>query len=234
MNLTKPESTLVSASDNKVFIATEESPHEFNSNIANAKETTTNEDTFAKNELQIQEANGTPLWAKNFRFEQNQLMIDTCFDKPDDGDWIVWEASLNLGEKVIPHAGTIPITQFETSSQKEQRCDTIYFENVDAGIDFSNAEFIIERILASPREGEECTAAYLAKYQKALEAQDIEITVACFVEELEGGGGMSGVRVASKPDSMRLEEAEAIINGVLLLDVYGLRGPWVFPLHLEK
>lgn len=70
MNLTKPESTLVSASDNKVFIATEESPHEFNSNIANAKETTTNEDTFAKNELQIQEVNGTPLWAKNFRFEQ--------------------------------------------------------------------------------------------------------------------------------------------------------------------
>ncbi len=174
--------------------------------------------------------NGVEITAANFRFEQNKLMIDTCFDLPDNGDWIIWEASLNLGEQEMKASGSNPMdTPLDNSRPNPQRCDTIYFEGLSSGMDFSNATFIVDLLLAYPREGEECSPEYLAKYQKALDERNTGITVECFARE-----GMSGIQVASKPDEMSEEEADAIIyHHDFFMELHGIQGPWLFPFNLD-
>ena len=226
-----PQSPVVNSEDAMSLIETNVNTHAFAENniIDNAPNIGTQSD------VQIQEVSGISLLAANFRVLQNQLMIDTCFDKPDGGDWIIRHASLRLGDKDIEYSGSIlmefPITG---TSEKEQRCDTIYFEGLSPETDFSNALFIVDWILAFPREGEMCSPEYLAKFQKALDQANKEITVECYREALENGG-IAGIRVASKPDSMSQEEAESIIyNHNFFLSVNGIRGPWLFPISLEQ
>ncbi len=163
-------------------------------------------------------------------------MIDTCFDLPDNGDWIIWVGSLKLGEQEMKASGSNPMdTPLDSSRPNPQRCDTIYFEGFSSDIDFSNAVFVVDWLLAYPREGEECSPEFLAKYQKALDERNTGITVECFIEESAGGGGISGWRVASKPDSMSQEEAETRLHNYdLFMETNGIYGPWIFPFNLGK
>jgi hypothetical protein len=92
----------------------------------------------------------------------------------------------------------------------------------------SNATIAVHSLAAAPREGEECSAAFLGKVQQALDARNTGIKVQCYRNEF-GSGGSSGVKVASKPASMSMEEAEAMLSSQeMFLDLYGIRGPWVF------
>jgi hypothetical protein len=186
-----------------------------------------------------QTINDIAITISNFRLENNQIRMDTCYDLPDNGDWIIWEATLKIGDTITKNNfGTdLMSLQEAVGTQKGQRCDTVYFDRMylSPTADLPDITFSIDTIAANVEEGGECSPEYLARYQKALDQRDTGLTVECFVEELEGGGGMSGVRVASKPDTMSQEDAEALLNSYdLFLDVHGLRGPWVFNFSLSR
>ena len=93
---------------------------------------------------------------------------------------------------------------------------------------------MIEALAAYPREGEVCDAGYLERLNRALDARAPGLSAECFIEEYEGGGGSSGVRLLTWPDSMSREEAETIFySQEIFLEVHGIRGPWVFTAEVQ-
>jgi hypothetical protein len=200
----------------------------------------------------VQRVNGIDISASHFLKEGDQVFLDVCFDMPNNDDWTVWMASLQAGGEEFTVSGSIPIEVRELpiegqqrvitfdkrgnwtekwepieAGQKGRRCDTLYF-NIRPDLDLSNATIAINSIAAAPREGEECSAAYLNRVQKVLDARKTGIEVQCYKDEI-GSGGSSGLKIVSKPDSMSMEDAIAMLySPEMFLDLHGIRGPWLF------
>ncbi|GEM_PF-298068 len=196
--------------------------------------------------------------------EQKQAGADVCFELRDSRDWVIWEASFLLdGQDITANEmfsyGTLPLeireppvdgqqrvfsfkggqmtTRWEAAQPgtKGRRCDFLYFD-VPPGANFSQVTIIVETLAVNPQEGEECTAAYAGRIQQELDRLESGITVGCVLEEWEGGGS-AGVRIVDKPDWMSQGEAEAIMFALVedvFLDLYGIRGPWVFTFAPEE
>jgi len=202
-----------------------------------------------------QSVGGIEVSATHLRRAGEQISVDVCFDMPDHGDWMVWVASLQLGGEELPLSGAkaleireLPINgqqrvitfddqghwmekwELANADQKGRRCDALYF-NVRPIANLSYATLTVDWLAAEPREGEECTTAYLEKVQNALERQKVDIQVQCYTKSLDSGGS-SGLRILSKPASMSMEEAESILfSQEMFLYLHGIRGPWVFTFH---
>jgi hypothetical protein len=204
-------------------------------------------------------SNNIDVTANNFTIDGKQASADVCFDLPDNADWTIWQASLKYGTDKIaeidqfssypievrepPVNGkqriftfgsgqpTISIIDVDKNKViKGKRCDSIIFAIADSesikGI--SKYTITIESIAAFPREGEVCTKTNIDRFQKALDYKKSGIIIKCESED-NTSGGRSGIVIDSKPDTLSIEEAEAILNSNdLFLDVYGIRGPWIF------
>ncbi len=206
---------------------------------------------------QIQTAKGITVTVANVRREADLLKLDVCFDLPDNDDWTLWNVSLQNGDWTVTDYGTEPIeirhnsvdgrqsvftfneqgqmqerAEPATSGQRGRRCDIVYFWDIPVSADLSPYTFTIESISAQPGEGEECSPAVLEKVNAALAARSPGITARCVLEDL-GGGGMSGFAVESHPPSMSRAQAETVLQSLdLFVDVFGIRGPWIFILSL--
>jgi hypothetical protein len=211
-------------------------------------------DTSVESTKITQRVNNIEVTVDNFRREKDRVLVDVCFDLPDDSDWTMWDASLKYGEGVYvwsegrpieirkpPVDGKQQVMTFSetggmevnweaaTDDQKGYRCETIYFDSVPSDASQTRFTFIVNAFEAAPREGETCSQSYLEKWQAALDARKTGITVTCIEENY-----ISGLEVADKPASMSVEEAEAIIHSTdLYLDVNGIKGPWIFEFDIE-
>jgi hypothetical protein len=108
-----------------------------------------------------------------------------------------------------------------------QRCVTMTY-NLPQKFDLSSFTVTVDSIVAYPDENMQCSEAVLLKIQKALDDRQtgIKIKLKTGVSE---GGGICGLEIAQKPENMSFEEAMSIISGnEMLIDLYGIRGPWVF------
>ena len=187
---------------------------------------------------------------EGFHWEEKRVAVSLCFDLPDSSDWAIWKATLEEGNgEVHPlrevisseirkppvdgmqkvwdftaEGGTQVYTVEAAPDSKGYRCETLYFNDID---DFSPSipfTLTIEALEAPPREGEDCTSAYLERIQSALDARGTGIRVKCVEEEYIGG-----LVIVEKPDSMSLETARAYLSSPeFYLDTHGIRGPWVF------
>lgn len=196
---------------------------------------------------QSQIVEGIEITATNIRRQGNQVLADMCFDIPDGSDWTIWKASLVYPEGTIDSFGLTLIERRDPSVNGEQqvvrlasgtkevsvvkvegdvpgrRCDTVYFDGTEK-VTGPGVTIQIMAVAAQPREGETCSAANLAKVQRAVESRSPGIVVAC-----ESGDGYEGVTLAGWPSALSRAQAEEILYGEdLFLDVYGRRGPWVF------
>jgi hypothetical protein len=199
-----------------------------------------------------QRVNGIEVSARNFRVTGGRVWVNVCFDLPDNSDWTIWNASLNTGGKEFSYSGFMPIEVRDipingqqrvitfdenggmnqtwepaASGQKGLRCDALYFD-VSADLAPAEVTLVIHSLAAYPREGEECTPAYLERVQKALDARASGIRIKCKIESYESGGS-SGVEIVDKPTAMSMEQAAAMLSDPeMFLDLHGIRGPWVF------
>lgn len=206
----------------------------------------------------VTRANGIEVSVKGVRFGSGQVVIDTCFDMPDNSDWVIYGALVQQGGKSLAYLGSAPIEVVELPSNGIQRsvtwakdgshslatqsvppataiqahrCDALSFDGYVSSQGSPSITYTVSTILAYPREGEVCDPTYMAKVQRTLDARKLGIIVGCSIETLQNGGGVSGLTVVSKPNSMSSEQAQELLSGNdLFVEVNGIRGPWIFEL----
>ena len=201
-----------------------------------------------------QRVNNIAVRLENFRREKDRILIDVCFDLPDDSDWTMWNSFLQYGGKVynwsegepieirkppvdgkqmlltFPAGGGVNETWVEAADgQKGYRCDTVYFDGIPLESNSTHYTFTIDALEAAPWEGQECTQAYLEKAQAVLDANKTGITVKCMK-----GENTSGLEVADKPTSMSMEDAQSILSSSdIYLGLNGIKGPWIFEFEIK-
>jgi LysM repeat protein len=170
--------------------------------------------------------------ASNPRTLDDRLLVDVCFNLPDDGDWMIRDAILRIdqsgGSRELPYDSSTLISYqpFTTDSQGThpgERCDVLEFP-LEAGMVPENPLLSILTLEAYPREGQDCML-YMDRVQPLLTSQDTGILIAC--EQVPHASG--NVTVVSKPDDMSLEAAQAVVYQAFQ-DTITLRGPWEFNL----
>lgn len=215
---------------------------------------TTSIETPTENTGTTQMVNNIAIRIDNFHRENERILIDVCFDLPNDSDWTMWNGFLKYGEKAyewsgggpieirkppvdgkqqvltFPTGGGVNVTWVDgTDGQKGYRCETVYFDGIPSASNSTHYTFTIDALEAAPREGEECTQAYLGKAQAALDANKTGIIVKCVEGEY-----VSGLEVADKPTSMSMEEAQSILSSEdFYLELNGIKGPWVFEFEIK-
>lgn len=158
--------------------------------------------------------------ASNFRFDEDQVKVDVCFNLPDSQDWMTDRAWLQLGGLTLDQSGGELLDYQEADSQGKpgRRCDTFFFETL-FNPDIAEAVLTIESVSAPTREGQYC-AFLLNTVQPALDQQDTGIKLACTEQT-----GYSAAKVISKPQGMSQAEAEQIAFSP---QYYRVDGPWQF------
>lgn len=115
----------------------------------------------------------------------------------------------------------------DPSQRIGQRCVTMTY-NLPQKFDLSNFTVTIDSIVAYPDENAQCSEASLLKIQKKLDNGQTGIKVKMKTGTSDGGG-VCGFEITQKPEDMSFEEAMSIIgSNEMIIDLYGIRGPWIF------
>ncbi len=192
-------------------------------------------------------ANGVEVSISNVQYVGSRLRVDVCFSLPDGADWTLEGSYVSFGGPVVMWSETNPIslsrvmpdgtlqlitfaadgsksvaTQPNSSLVQGQRCDTVFFDGIPAKL--GPAELTIPAIVAEPREGEECSATNLAKYQIVVSSRFPGVKAVCST-----GTDAAGIEVKSVPPGVSTADVSALVSSEdFLVNVYGLRGPWSF------
>jgi hypothetical protein len=171
------------------------------------------------------------IWQASLKYGTEKITeIDEFSSNPIE----IREPPVNGKQRIFTFASGKPaVTIIDVDTNKVikgKRCDSIIFAIADSesikGI--TKYTITIRSIAAYPREGETCTKANIDRIQKALDSRKSGIKIKCEADD-NNSGGMSKIVIDSKPDTLSTEEAEGILYGNdLFLDVYGIRGPWLY------
>ena len=191
---------------------------------------------------------GFDISVTNFRYENEELRVDLCFQVPNTADWRVWDASLQTGNtkfllstiapreltqtlpdgkrRVTTYSSDITWQEIPHDGQPDYLCETLGFITFEpevnlAQVDLTQVKLIVHSIGALPREGEECSV-YLDRVQSQLDARGTGIKVDCVTRD-EG----SQVVITQKPAGMSQSEAEEMVAR-MNIDTSLVKGPWIF------
>jgi len=158
--------------------------------------------------------------AGNFLTNGDKLDVDVCILIPDTQDWMIDQASLQVGGTQIPLSAGALLEYKPAASDGTpgRRCDRLSF-NLPVDIDISEAILTVQSIAAPPREGQTCKFL-LETVQKILDERNSGIKIAC-----TEGPGYSDARVVRKPDTMSQAQAEQV---AFSREYYSVEGPWTF------
>lgn len=205
---------------------------------------------YAKGEIQHQNRLGLDVSVANFRYENNEIKADVCFQLPSSSDWRVWDATLKGGSTNFLLSTIAPLELTETLPNGKQRittyppgqnitwqeiphngkpnylCQTLSFfsdapEANLAGVDLTKLSLSIQSVGALPREGEECSF-YLETVQSRLDAKGSGIKLDCVTEN-----NGSRVFIVQKPDALSQSDAESQVQ-IASQQIMFIQGPWVF------
>jgi hypothetical protein len=200
---------------------------------------------YAQTNATTRSAAGIEVSVANFRFASNEILVDACYQLPDESDWTIDKATiitndfsiLNLsGGTGIEFTRTLSgstrqLTTFEDNkilvteftadpNLPNYRCDTLSFGPIGDRSNISHLILTIHSLIAIPGEGSECQAL-MNRIQPVLEAHNGEFQINC-AQEIGG----TKISIVLKPDSMSLEEAEGLIAEYLKPEIY--EGEWKF------
>lgn len=115
----------------------------------------------------------------------------------------------------------------DPSQKIGQRCVAMTY-NLPSKFDLSSFTVVVDNILAYPDEIEQCSEVVLLNIQRILDERQTGIKIKLETDKTDCGG-MCGLGVIQKPEHMSLDEVMSIVSGnEMLIDLYGIRGPWVF------
>ena len=190
--------------------------------------------------------------------QAGKLRIDFCFDQIDKGDWTIDQSHIvdRQGHKAYPTETELlevrfPPTIIDGKTKQEvlelrvrEEVKRYYIDaepdntvgrrfisvtyDLPSDFDQSNFTVVVKNIVAYPNEGEQCSDIHISKVQQVLDERQTGIKIQ-LKTDISAGGGMCGFEVKQKPADMSFEEAMSIAgNRELLIDLYGIRGPWIF------
>jgi len=196
--------------------------------------------------------NGMRVTASDLAVNDDQISVRVCFDLPDNRDWTITypdSVVLAINDYEYPWSGgtLVEMVGFPIDGQQSiaelngerlefktvpaspgntpHLCNVINFEKPKEA--FTSAKLVIHFILGRPRGDGECSPTYIDKAQQVMDSHQPGIIVGCTEESF-------GVVVLEKPDDMTLEEADSLLHSrEVLIDIQGVRGPWVFDFVIE-
>ena len=180
------------------------------------------------------------------------MSVDACFTLPDDAGWSAYFPTVDVNGQAIGISESAPLelrlkksentmqvisfdqtglsqvrTEPANPEDKGQRCDRFIF--IVAPEVKGPFTVTFGSIVALPREGQACSAANVEKFQKALDKRNTHVIVGCESSDNPSSGGMEGLVIKEKPQTMSEEEALSLLsNPAITTDAYGISGPWVF------
>lgn len=198
---------------------------------------------YADAQIQSSTINGVEISASNFRVEGAYLKINTCFESPNNKEWLIGEAIIQIGDEefLLRGAKALEISQTHddghgevhivsdssTSVEKmdfsvpNYRCDSLRFV-VPETLEFPvNVSLTIKSIQALPREETGCFE-YHGAVQKILDQNKSNVKVDC-----NQINGKSEFVITKNSSSMTDEEARNIVYAAYL-ESFTINGPWVF------
>jgi hypothetical protein len=196
-----------------------------------------------------QQKNGFDISIANFRYENEEIKAEVCFQLPNNADWRIWDATMQFGgtdlllstiapremtetlangkRQVTTYSQGVSWQEIPHDGQPDYLCETLAFFSPTAGtdltkLDLTQAKLIIQSIGALPREGEECSF-YLDIVQSRLDAKGIGIKLDCVSQD-----GGAQVVIARKPANMSRNDAEMLVSRESV-ESFIVQGPWIFP-----
>lgn len=205
---------------------------------------------YANGKVLTQQKLGVDMSAANFRYENNEIKADVCFQLPNKADWRVWDAVLQSGTTTLllstiepleltetlangkrqvttyPKGSNITWQEIPHNGQPDYLCETLSFfsptaETNLAEIDLTQIKLVVQSLGALPREGEECSF-YLDIVQSRLDARGAGIKLDCV-----GQDGSAKPVIAQKPANMSQNDAESIVSSISN-ESFTIKGPWIF------
>lgn len=208
---------------------------------------------YAHGRVITQKKFGFDISATNFRYENEEIKADVCFQLPSTADWRVWEASLQAGDTNLLLSTIAPRELTETlpngirrvttyqhgvswqdiphDGQPDYLCETLAFFSPTPGInlaeiDLAQVKLVVQSIGALPREGQECSF-YLDTVQSRLDAKGVAIKLDCVNQDR----GATAI-VAQKPANMSQADAETLVSRESM-ESFIVQGPWIFPSSVQ-
>jgi hypothetical protein len=157
--------------------------------------------------------NGITVEASNFRIKDGFFVVDVCYDRPTEADWLLPANTTLLTESNSITVFEWGMIEFKVSADggPGQRCDFARFL-LDASMEIKEFEISIPRLETSFPESLDCDAA-----QKKLDSSGIEIR--CVQDE-----GYYGPELTSKPEALSDSDAYDLIGDAFIEIV---DGPWI-------
>lgn len=200
---------------------------------------------YASADIETQTVNGTEMSASNFRIEDKFLKVNICFTNPNNQEWSLGEAAVQIGnDKVLPFGGsTLEVSrnlgdglgEITTISDKNinlekinysvpnYRCDMLLFlvDAKQAGYSGTVA-LTVKNINMVPKGVCETTETI----QRILNEKKLGIKIACAETGSDGLYGAQ-IKILEKPQNMSEEQAQQYISEARR-EVITIDGPWVF------
>lgn len=203
---------------------------------------------YAQGKILTQQKFGFDISVTNFRYENEEIKVDLCFQLPNNADWRVWDATLQTGNtklllstiapreltqtlpdgkrQVTTYSHGVTWQEIPHDGQPDYLCETLAFITFEPGVnlaqvDLTQVKLIIHSLGALPREGEECSL-YLDRVQSQLDARGTGIKVDCVTQDAG-----SQVVITQKPAEMSQSDAEEMVAR-MNIDTSLVKGPWIF------
>ncbi|MCC6568525.1 MAG: hypothetical protein IT315_04750 [Anaerolineales bacterium] len=179
-------------------------------------------------ESQSLQARGLKFTASGFRFQNNHVFVDVCYDLPGNDIWDINMATLQYGDR---STSDFAVNEFfieiaKDNKSKGSRCLNLDFYNIEPDSDVSTLKLIVGSLgRIPPLEGHECEG-YQSRIKASSKISEFGIEVTC--NQLQGG---TQIVLSKRSESISDEEANALI----IQAMYGqVDGPWEFTVTLNK
>lgn len=165
-----------------------------------------------------QQVNGIEIEIVGKQVANNFLLVDICFQLPNDNDWLLSaspeDVVLTFGNNTISHSGWSQIDAKTNANGSEIRCDQVKFQ-LSGQEDLSKFVITVSHLITSIPEVPDCDKA-----QAKLDKKNTGIKIKCSKTE-----SSFSYEVEKKPGNISDYEVRQSIESAFreIID-----GPWVF------
>ena len=165
-----------------------------------------------------QRINGIGIEIVGKQVVDNSLLVDMCFQVPDEKDWLLGarpeDIVLAVGDQTIPHSGWSVIDEKTDADGVMIRCDEVKFQ-LSGQEDLSKFGVTVNHLITSIPEIPDCDKA-----QAKLDKKNTGIKIKCTKTE-----SSFSYEIKQKPEKMNSYEVQQSIDAAFRDSI---DGPWVF------
>jgi hypothetical protein len=202
--------------------------------------------------VETEYVNGVEMSISSFHIKDEYLTVNICYQLPDEKNWTIGEAVIQIKEKEAPlfrataleinkalgngqsentsfsrtNTNTISVSILTTNNMPNYRCDVLGFRVDELELP-DNISLVIKYINAFPDEGDDCMEYRDAVYD-ILQSKGLDIKIDC-----NDTGEKSEIVITEKSDSISQEDAEKLVSSAFQ-ESFTRIGPWVFKGEINK